>query len=193
LCSGTASGSVTLFDLKKRSEIRSFSGHTPTSAITSVTWRHDTHVVSSSTSGNILIHSVSGAAPPVHLRTSDTGVSSSSGGAASLAAVRDIHLSPHGRHQLSSCGDDAIVRLWDLDIGRQITKYQSYHQLPINCVRFSPIAPNLLASAGIDRLLCFYDITGKVAAQRIETEFPITTMDMHHAGCYVALGTMQVG
>src|SRR5262249_44576971 len=61
------------------------------------------------------------------------------------AAVLNLRFSPDGR-RLATGGNDRIVRLWDMETGKEVFNFPGHHTR-VSCVDFSPDG-RLLASAG---------------------------------------------
>jgi protein NEDD1 len=125
---------------------------------------NDTTVASSSLSGDILLHSLTTGALATrlaaHQHRPETVHSAQSN------AIRDIAYSPHHKSLLASVGDDGYIDIWDtlankLQVSftqKQSSSFGTNQSQAIHAVKFSSTSPSLLATAGMDRKLSFYDI-----------------------------------
>ena len=76
------------------------------------------------------------------------------------AAVNDVSLSYTHPHLLATCGDDSLIRTWDIRIPppHLATHQLSHHTAAVNSVHFSPLSHYTLASASDDHSVCVWDI-----------------------------------
>lgn len=92
---------------------------------------------------------------------------------------------------LASCGDDNNVHLWDTFQNKLLYSFIMAHHSPVNDLKFSPSMTGaaLLASIGLDKQICFYDVNDCKPVTNILTDYPLTSFDFHADGRVVALGT----
>merc|ERR1712166_427615 len=158
-----------------KESIKEFKTHTDT--ITCIQFNHsDVHVVSGSLSGDVLIHSL--------LSTQVVATLASP----TQQPIRALQYSPHRKHQLATIGDQGVLLLWD---STEITPVASFegHSGPASSVAFSPINKLLMASAGLDRKLLFYDCNDRKVIKSIDAEAPLTGLSFLDDGVTVAAGT----
>jgi periodic tryptophan protein 1 len=61
------------------------------------------------------------------------------------------------RNLLASGSADNTIRIWDLDTGKTVLTLR-HHRSKVQSVRWHPIEPSMLASAGYDRRVCVVDV-----------------------------------
>lgn len=175
LCSGGTGAKAQVWDLKEKEMIKEFTTHTDT--ITCIQFNHsDVHVVSGSLSGDVLIHSL--------LSTQVVATLSSP----TQQPIRALQYSPHRKHQLATIGDKGTLVLWDSTEINVIAQFEG-HTAPASGVNFSPINKLLMASAGLDRKLLFYDCNDRKVIKSIDAEAPLTGLSFLDDGVTVAAGT----
>ena len=147
LCSGGSSCIVKIWDLKKKEVINTFKGHKE--IITCVTFSEgDQHVASGDASGTILIHNI--VSNTLSCTLSNTQQS-----------IKFLEYSPFYKTLLASASDDGSVTIWDTISGKPYCSFPNQHQAPCVAVHFSKQNVALLASAGLDKNIYFYDIKEK--------------------------------
>lgn len=80
-------------------------------------------------------------------------------------SINSITVSPDGKW-LASAGDDKLVRLWDVESGREIRRFVG-HTAPINSIAFSPDC-RWLASGGEDKIVRLWDVSSGREVRRFE-------------------------
>ena len=165
LASAGAATEVTIWDLKRKSKLKSLVGHAD--AVAAVAYSPgDQHVASAGREGRIILHSpVSGLV--VGEMQQAPGASTSSG-LSGFSGIAALHYSPHRRQMLASASADGAVRVWDTGVRRLASTLST---LPtdvapsaVNDARFSPAAPNVLAAACADGRV----VDGRGAARGLE-------------------------
>ena len=140
LATGGASDEIALWDLKRKSKLKSLAGRAGDARAAAYS-PGDQHVASAGSAGVVVLHSpVSGLvvgemAPP----TSFDGVR---GGAENAAppGVTSLHYSPHRRQSLATSCEDGCVRLWDAGVRRLAGTIDACAKTNVPCAfaRFSP-------------------------------------------------------
>ena len=186
LATGLSDGIVKLWDLKRRIQLRTFRSSAPVSLMysqgaavkpsptTSISFNVPNTVLAASNQKGIislypmsdLVDQGSKATPTTNyvpeitqLRTSDS-------------CINEIQFSHLDRKLLSSCQDDSVVTLFDVEASKQVFKFDQSHKSSVKGVAFSPLNKLLLASVGLDKNIVFYDINDKIIVKRIRAEFP---------------------
>ncbi|KAL9642372.1 hypothetical protein ABK040_007370 [Willaertia magna] len=180
LCTGGDEKLVKIWDLKKKEVIQTFKGHLDN--ITCVTFSEgEQYVASSDASGCILIHNIqtNTLSSKLILPTNITTVS----------AIKYIEYSPFYKNLLVSASDDGSVIVWDTTTGKQYFTFLNQHSAPCTCVHFSKQNSALLASAGLDKNIFFYDIKEKKIVEEIKINYPITCLSYLENGSVMAVGT----
>ena len=140
LATAGESTDVVIWDLKRKSKLKTLAGHLD--AVDAVVYSPgDQHVASGGRSGAVILHSpVSGLA--VGEMTPDVP---------EPAPVSSLHYNPHRRQMLASAANDGVVRLWDTGI-RRLGSSHVVGDVAAACrhARFSPADPGLLAAASAD-------------------------------------------
>ena len=163
LASAGAATEVTIWDLKRKSKLKSLVGHAD--AVAAVAYSPgDQHVASAGREGRIILHSpVSGlVVGEMQLCKNAPGASTSSQtGLSGFSGIAALHYSPHRRQMLASASADGAVRVWDTGVRRLASTLST---LPtdvapsaVNDARFSPAAPNVLAAACADGRVVLMD------------------------------------
>lgn len=160
LASAGAAAEVTIWDLKRKSKLKSLVGHAD--AVAAVAYSPgDQHVASAGREGRIILHSPVSGLVVGEMQQAPPGASTSSGlfGGPAIAA---LHYSPHRRQMLASASADGAVRVWDTGVRRLASTLST---LPadaapsaVNDARFSPGAPNVLAAACADGRVVLMDV-----------------------------------
>ena len=94
---------------------------------------------------------------------------------------------------LSAAQDDACVSLYDVEACRQITQFNQGHKSAVKGIAFSPLNKLLLASAGLDKNIVFYDINEKIIVKRIRTDFAYQSVTFSTDGHTLAVGAIGMG
>ena len=176
LASAGAATEVTIWDLKRKSKLKSLVGHAD--AVAAVAYSPgDQHVASAGREGRIILHSpVSGlVVGEMQLCKNAPGASTSSQtGLSGFSGIAALHYSPHRRQMLASASADGAVRVWDTGVRRLASTLST---LPtdvapsaVNDARFSPAAPNVLAAACADGRVVLMDVgAGSTGSNRHRT------------------------
>lgn len=61
----------------------------------------------------------------------------------------------------------AVVQIWNYERSSPIQSFESWEVDTVTKLKFNPSETNLLASVSQDRSICFYDIRGRSALQKI--------------------------
>ena len=171
LASAGAATEVTIWDLKRKSKLKSLVGHAD--AVAAVAYSPgDQHVASAGREGRIILHSpVSGLV--VGEMQQAPGASTSSG-LSGFSGIAALHYSPHRRQMLASASADGAVRVWDTGVRRLASTLSTLltDDVPsaVNDARFSPAAPNVLAAACADGRVVLMDVgAGSTGSNRHRT------------------------
>ena len=110
----------------------------------------DEYILSASRCGDILLHDVSnGSGTSICSSDSLTGSTSK--------AIHAIQYSPFRKGVAAVAGDECTVQLWDTARGVSVSQF-TQHKAPVMGVCFSPVNDLLLCSAGLDKMLHFFDV-----------------------------------
>lgn len=160
LATGGADAEVVIWDLKRKSKLKTLSGHVD--EVNAVVYSPgDQHVASGGASGSVLLHSpVSGLAVGEMRVVSD--VPDADGG------ITSLHYSPHRRQMLASSSMDGRVQLWDTGIRRLGQNLQaSAGASPCWQASFSPTASGLVAAACGDGRVTLLDVNAPGASKGV--------------------------
>ena len=172
LASAGAGAEVTIWDLKRKSKLKSLVGHAD--AVAAVAYSPgDQHVASAGREGRVILHSpVSGLvvgemrAPGAATSSGISGISGISGS----SGISALHYSPRRRHMLASASADGAVRVWDTGVRRLASTLSTLSTdavlSAVNDARFSPVAPNVLAAACADGRLVLMDVDAPPGSNR---------------------------
>ena len=166
LASAGAAAEVTIWDLKRKSKLKSLVGHAD--AVAAVAYSPgDQHLASAGREGRVILHSpVSGL---VVGEMQAPGAATPSG-VSGVAGISALHYSPHRRQMLASASADGAVRVWDTGVRRLASTLStlSTDAAPsaVNDARFSPAAPNVLAAACADGRLVLMDADAPAGSNR---------------------------
>lgn len=160
LASAGAAAEVTIWDLKRKSKLKSLVGHAD--AVAAVAYSPgDQHVASAGREGRIILHSPVSGLVVGEMQQAPPGASTSSG-LSGFSGITTLHYSPHRRQMLASASADGAVRVWDTGVRRLASTLST---LPadaapsaVNDARFSPFAPNVLAAACADGRVVLMDV-----------------------------------
>ena len=174
LASAGAAAEVTIWDLKRKSKLKSLVGHAD--AVAAVAYSPgDQHVASAGREGRIILHSPVSGLVVGEMQQAPPGASTSSGLSSGLSSgIAALHYSPHRRQMLASASADGAVRVWDTGVRRLASTLST---LPadaapsaVNDARFSPFAPNVLAAACADGRVVLMDVgAGSTGSNRHRT------------------------
>eukprot|EP01117_Protostelium_nocturnum_P014993 TRINITY_DN5769_c0_g1_i1.p1 TRINITY_DN5769_c0_g1~~TRINITY_DN5769_c0_g1_i1.p1 ORF type:complete len:674 (-),score=257.52 TRINITY_DN5769_c0_g1_i1:830-2851(-) len=181
LCYGSNDSLIRIWDLKKKSMVKSLKGHDGT--VTCVRFSgSDSHIASTSSSGIVLVHSVFTGQTVFSYSTSADGTQ----------GLRSLEFSTFRKSLFVGCSDDGSVYLWDFTSKSNsglIHKFDKIHRAPANAVAFSPIHQYFLASVGLDKRIIFFDLEEKKVVRTIVTDSPLTTVSFMDDGARIAVGT----
>ena len=57
----------------------------------------------------------------------------------------------------------SVVQIWNYERSSPVQSFESWNVDTVTKLKFNPSETNLIASVGMDRSICFYDIRGKTA------------------------------
>lgn len=60
-----------------------------------------------------------------------------------------------------------MVQIWNYERSAPIQTFDTWHVETVSKLKFNPSETNLIASVGMDRSLCFYDLRGKSALKKV--------------------------
>lgn len=175
LASAGAAAEVTIWDLKRKSKLKSLVGHAD--AVAAVAYSPgDQHVASAGREGRIILHSPVSGLVVGEMQPGASGApgASTSSGLSGFSGITTLHYSPHRRQMLASASADGAVRVWDTGVRRLASTLST---LPadaapsaVNDARFSPFAPNVLAAACADGRVVLMDVgAGSTGSNRHRT------------------------
>ena len=166
LASAGAAAEVTIWDLKRKSKLKSLVGHAD--AVAAVAYSPgDQHVASAGREGRIILHSPVSGLVVGEMQQAPPGASTSSGLSSGLSSgIAALHYSPHRRQMLASASADGAVRVWDTGVRRLASTLSTLpassaafgQTSAVNDARFSPFAPNVLAAACADGRVVLMDV-----------------------------------
>ena len=164
LASAGAAAEVTIWDLKRKSKLKSLVGHAD--AVAAVAYSPgDQHVASAGREGRIILHSPVSGLVVGEMQQAPPGASTSSG-LSGFSGITTLHYSPHRRQMLASASADGAVRVWDTGVRRLASTLSTLpassaafgQTSAVNDARFSPFAPNVLAAACADGRVVLMDV-----------------------------------
>lgn len=176
--SGGLDHCVHIWDLKTKRLRRTLKDHKE--EVTCVSFNaNDSSVVSGSTSGDLVIHSLT------------TNVSSKAFGHGSDQPIHDLRLSQLKRSLLGSTSDSGTVVLWDSNTQKELHVFDSAHKAPSSGLAFSPVSELLVASVGLDKKIICYDTASKIVLRSIRVDSPLTAVDFTPDGTGLVVGSTQ--
>lgn len=167
LASAGAAAEVTIWDLKRKSKLKSLVGHAD--AVAAVAYSPgDQHVASAGREGRIILHSPVSGLVVGEMQPGASGApgASTSSGLSGFSGITTLHYSPHRRQMLASASADGAVRVWDTGVRRLASTLSTLpassaafgQTSAVNDARFSPFAPNVLAAACADGRVVLMDV-----------------------------------
>ncbi|XP_035676185.1 protein NEDD1-like isoform X3 [Branchiostoma floridae] len=178
LLTGGKDGTIHIFDIKTKKVKKQYKGHSD--AITCVTFNwNDTYIASGSVNGNIVLHNVT------------TNQASSPLSLPKMEAIRDIQYSYFKRSLLGSVSDSGTVVLWDTNTRRPLHSFKDAHHAPATALTFSPVNDMLMATVGLDKKICCYDVQGKSIVRTMTAESPLTAVDLMYDGATLVVGSTR--
>ncbi|XP_046890271.1 protein NEDD1 isoform X1 [Hypomesus transpacificus] len=178
LVSGGLDNSVNIWDLKSKRLHRNLMDHKE--EVTSVTFNgSDSYVASGSTSGDIILHSVT------------TNLSSKPFGHGTNQPIHDLKYSVVKRSLLGSVSDSGTVVLWDSNTQKELHVFDGAHKAPASGLAFSPTNDLLFVTVGLDKKIICYDTSSKIVLSSIRIESPLTAIDFTPDGTGLVVGSTQ--
>jgi protein NEDD1 len=174
LATGGSDNLVKIWDLKKKSVVKLFKTHTD--AITCIKFsRTDSHLASCTLNGELHVHNLLSGKTVAQYKLEDT-------------AFKAIRYAPLKKNQFATCSDSGAVHIWDYTKKQPIGAFKG-HTAPTSAIAYSPTLPTLLISAGLDKKIVLIDTVKQTASKVIQTEAPLTAMDLHDDGNTLVVGT----
>lgn len=93
-----------------------------------------------------------------------------------MQALRAIAYNAQQHSMLATAGDDGRVTLWDTNAARVYHEFGGTHKAPCTAVAWSPFNSVMLASAGLDMHLQFYDWRQRRAIKTLWGTEPFTAL-----------------
>mmetsp|Transcript_15690 Transcript_15690/g.28620 ORF Transcript_15690/g.28620 Transcript_15690/m.28620 type:complete len:565 (+) Transcript_15690:932-2626(+) len=177
IASGGSDRKVRVWDLKKKELTSCFNSHS--GAVLSLAWNYvDSHLASSSASGEIMLHSIISGVAVATFRPRDS------------LGIKSICFSPFRRQIIAAGAETGSLYLWDTNSRNLASTFTEVHNSPISSVAFSPVNHLLLCSAGLDQRIQFYDSNDRKVVKTIDTEGPLTSLAFNSDGHTIAAGTL---
>ncbi|XP_069085627.1 protein NEDD1-like isoform X2 [Pleurodeles waltl] len=178
LVSGGLDNTVNIWELKSRRLHRSLKDHKD--EVTCVRFNgNDGYIASGSTSGEIILHSVT------------TNLSSAPFGHGSTQPIRHLKYSVIKKSLLGSVSDSGNVTLWDVNSQNSCHIFDSAHKAPATEICFSPVNDLLFATTGLDKRIIFYDTASKKVVKAAVAESPLTAVEFLPDGLSVTVGSSR--
>ncbi|KAM9376951.1 protein NEDD1 isoform 2-T3 [Pholidichthys leucotaenia] len=178
LASGGLDHCVHIWDLKTKRLHRSLKDHKE--EVTCVSFNaNDTYIVSGSTSGDLVLHSVT------------TNLSSKPFGHGANQPIHDLRFSMVKRSLLGTVSDSGSVVLWDSNTQKELHVFDGAHKAPGTGVAFSPTSDLLVVTVGLDKKLICYDTATKKVLKAIRVDGPLTAVDFTLDGTGLVAGSTQ--
>lgn len=99
-----------------------------------------------------------------------------------------VEFSPIDTHLLGAACDTSLALL-NVESQKVIYSFTKEHRGAVKSLAFSPLNRILLSSVGVDRNVCFYDISQKVLVKKIQTDVPLSKIAFSSDGHTIALGS----
>ena len=137
LAAGTQSGTVKIWDLRKRELTARFRSHQE--QINSITWSPiDSHIASASNSGDIILHSMVTGSPVANFKNPQS------------RAIKCIKYSPFKKQLIAAGGERGSIYIWDTNSRGLYTTFNNVHNSAVTTLAFSSANPLLFCSGGLD-------------------------------------------
>lgn len=174
---GSLDGIVRVWDLRKKEVTASFNYHTD--SVSCVTWNYtDQQIVSSSMSGEIMVHSLLTKVSVGNLKQRGS------------AGIKVIQFSPFKKNMLGAGSENGSVYIWDINTRFVACAFPSFHNSPVTGLSFSAINHMLMCTSGLDQRINFYDTQEKKIVKTIEADAPLTCIAFNTDGHTLAGGTL---
>jgi WD40 repeat protein len=169
---GDDDGTVVLWDLDKRKEVRRFNGHTK--SVSSATFSQDgRRLLTGSCDGTVRLWNVATGAQ-IHCMTGHDGI------------VMGTAIATNGRRALSA-GWDGTVTFWDMEKGTPLKRLQG-HDARLSAVAFSPDGKYAI-SGGEDRVILLWDLESGKELRRFPGQAdPVTSLAFLGFDTFVSTG-----
>ena len=174
---GSLDGVVRVWDLRKKEVTASFKHHTD--SVSCVTWNYtDQQIVSSSMSGEIMVHSLLTKVSVCNLKLKGS------------AGIKVVQFSPFKKNFLGAGSENGSVYIWDLNLRSVACSFPSFHNSPVTGLAFSAINHMLMCTSGLDQRINFYDTHEKKIVKTIDVDSPLTCISYATDGHTLAGGTL---
>jgi WD40 repeat protein len=174
---GSLDGAVRVWDLRKKEVTASFKHHTD--SVSCVTWNYtDQQIVSSSISGEIMVHSLLTKVSVGNLKLKGS------------AGIKVVQFSPFKKNFLGAGSENGSVYIWDINLRSVACSFPSFHNSPVTGLAFSAINHMLMCTSGLDQRINFYDTHEKKIVKTIDVESPLTCISYANDGHTLAGGTL---
>lgn len=169
---------LNLWDLKTRTIKKKIKNHKDSINCVTFNW-NDTSIASGTTTGDVLLHSVSTTQTSAPLRLQKT------------QTIHALQYSKFKKALLGSVSDDGAMNIWDTNSKKVVASFPDQHQAPAMDICFSPMNDMLLASTGLDKKIIFYDVLGKKVIKEMSAESPLTSISFMQDGAAFAVGSTR--
>jgi len=184
MAAGGTSCLVYVWDMKKTQMIRTFQGHRATVTCTQFDCA-DENLASGADDGRLLVHQIRASSLTCEVGSSVQGTDK----AASSYPIRALSYAPNDRNRLAFAAGDGKVSMVDVSTGQVSARFEGNHVLAATGVAFSAANPSLLASAGMDKKIVFYDAKQHKSIKEILVQSPVQCLAYHWNGKILAVGT----